>query len=546
MNAHKHGSRMLLLAILVLGATGAWISGQLLKRHADLWSIGGAGGGAPASKVEGGLFERVCRATESIGLDCTAAHKSGWAELSIPVPIPSRDLSVHVRTVMIPVAFLGLAYFVFLGTWLVFVGPPRPSSAGGPSTSTIKDGQSAVDVESWHRIPLAVGWVGAAVSGFYLVVMIADIAPACAWCEAAHVVNLLMVLAIRRLYRQSCRCWIGPPKAHLRSSLALFQRKRSLTARLLTWWRRSPVGLSVPPTDVGTVPESRLAVHAVVFALVLIAGLWFYRHQQLAMGSRLHALVPYRQMVSTLRADPGFLLREYYAQPSHRIPALSDDPATEGRPRLVVFTDFQCGACYCNAMRLREQVLPAFDGWLAVDVRHYPLCDRCNPAVAGRTHPSACEAAYAAEAAGLQGGAEVFRRMHDLLFENRKKLGTEIYRELAVRIGLDAERFLRDFEGDAVRRIVQQDIELARELGVDGTPTMFLNGRRISAFGRDNPVFWRAVADDWSSTGRCTRAARIPAVEPAIIACKGCWGWPIRHSGQACFDLHLFQGLDAQ
>ena len=86
--------------------------------------------------------------------------------------------------------------------------------------------------------------------------------------------------------------------------------------------------------------------------------------------------------------------------------------------------------------------------------------------------------------------------MHDRLFENRKKLGTEIYRELAVRIGLDAERFLRDFEGDAVRRIVQQDIELAHELGVDGAPTIFLNGRRISAFGRDNPVFWRAVADD--------------------------------------------------
>ena len=507
MNAHKHGSRMLLLGILVLIASGAWISGQLLKRHADLWSTGGPGRGAPASNVEGGLFERVCRATESLGLDCTAADKSGWAELSIPVPIASRDLSVHVRKVVVPVAFLGLAYFVFLGTWFVFVGPPRPSGASRPLTSTIKDGQSAVDVESWHRIPLAVGWVGAAVSVLYLVVMIADIAPACGWCEAAHVVNLLMVLAIRRLYRQSCRCWIGPPKADLRSRFALFHRKRSWLAWLLTWRRPSSARLGMPPTTVSTVPESRLAVHAVVFALILIGSLWLYRHQQLAMGSRLRALVPYQQMVSTLRADPEFLLREHYAQPLHRIPALSDDPAAESRPRLVVFTDFQCGACYCNAMQLREQVLPAFDGRLTVDVRHYPLCDRCNSAVTGRTHPNTCEAAYAAEAAGLQGGAEAFHRMHDRLFENRKKLGTEIYRELAVRIGLDAERFLRDFEGDAVRRIVQQDIELAHELGVDGAPTIFLNGRRISAFGRDNPVFWRAVADDWSSTRGRTHVA---------------------------------------
>ena|GEM_PF-1304322 len=501
MSRYKYGSPILLLAIVVLGATGAWISGELVKRHAGLWPTGGA----PASNVGGGLFERVCRVTESLGLDCTAANESGWAEVGIPVPLPSRDLSVHVRKMIVPVAFLGLAYFVFLATWFVFVGPPRPSGAVRPLTSKIKDGHSAVAVDGWHRIPLAVGWLGAAVSVFYLAVMITDIAPACSWCEVAHVVNLLMVLAIRRLYHQSCHYVIGPPKADPRSRFDFPGRRLTRIARLFTRRRRPSVSLGVPRAAVSTVPESRLAVHAVVFALILIAGLWFYRHQQLAMGSRLRALVPYKEMVSALRGDPEFLLREYYAQPLHRILTRLDGHAA-GRPRLVVFTDFECGPCYCNAKRLREQVLPVFDGRLTVEVCHYPLCDRCNPAAADRARPNACEAAYAAEAARLQGGDEAFRRMHDLLFENRKRLGTTTYRELAGRIGLDARRFLHDLEGDVVRRIVREDVALAHELGVNGTPTMFLDGRRISAFGRGNLVFWQAIADyaclrSWNAPG---------------------------------------------
>ncbi len=70
------------------------------------------------------------------------------------------------------------------------------------------------------------------------------------------------------------------------------------------------------------VPAWRLGVQALAFGLIVIAGLWFYRHQQLAMGSRLRALLPYKQTVTALRGDPGFLLREYFAQQQQVIPAL--------------------------------------------------------------------------------------------------------------------------------------------------------------------------------------------------------------------------------
>ena len=126
-------------------------------------------------------------------------------------------------------------------------------------------------------------------------------------------------------------------------------------------------------------------------------------------------------------------------------------------------------------------------------VRHYPLCSLCNEQVKDTIHPNACRAAYAAEAARLQGGRRAFERMHELLFANRKRLGDKVYRDLAVQVGLDPVLFLRRMEDPVVRQAVHEDIELARQLGVDGTPTMFLDGRRIPALCL-TPAFWQAVA----------------------------------------------------
>ena len=104
----------------------------------------------------------------------------------------------------------------------------------------------------------------------------------------------------------------------------------------------------------GGVPARRQAVRAVAFALILIAGLWSYRHEALAMGTRLRALQPYRELVSSLRNDPDFLLREHYAQPQQRIPR-RDGHAADDLPPLVVFTDFECSVYYCEEQRLRRQ-----------------------------------------------------------------------------------------------------------------------------------------------------------------------------------------------
>lgn len=456
MDGRRHTSRMPIVAVVVFAGAGAWISGQLVQRHAGLWATGNATAGA---------FERVCRAAESVGLDCAVSQTGRWREVTFPIPVPERDFSIHLRRVVIPVAFLGLAYFVFMGIWFGFVGRPHHPITG------------------WQRTPLVVGWVGVAVSVCCSALMLGGWAPVCVWCAAAHMVNLLMVAVIHRMYRRS--------RAARRAGVL-----------------QSGVSTDSDAASVRLLPASRLAAHAVVFALIIVAGLWYHRHEQLALGNRLRVLVPYKQWVDALRQDPDFLLRDYYAQQRHDIPPRPNEPMPPDRPRLVVFTDFECSACYCSAVRLGAQVLPAFDEQLTVAVRHYPLCDRCNRAASGPIHANACAAAYAAEAARLQGGEEAFCRMVDLLFENRKRLSPGLYHELAVGIGLDAERFRRDFEGEQVRRMVREDVALARALGVESTPTMFLNGRRITAFARDNPVFWQAVARAEPGSRRGMHVAR--------------------------------------
>jgi len=84
-------------------------------------------------------------------------------------------------------------------------------------------------------------------------------------------------------------------------------------------------------------------------------------------------------------------------------------------------------------------------------------------------------AAEAAEAAGAQGA---FWQMHDRLFENQDDLEPEALVSHARALGLDEDRFVRDLqEHRFVARIKRDFIDGVRS-GVNGTPTMFINGQR--------------------------------------------------------------------
>jgi protein-disulfide isomerase len=109
---------------------------------------------------------------------------------------------------------------------------------------------------------------------------------------------------------------------------------------------------------------------------------------------------------------------------------------------------------------------------LRVIFREFPLVP---------THPHALVAARSAEAAGLQGK---FWEMHDLLFENQRTWhevfdARPTFEGYAQKLGLDLERFRRDVSSQVVEQRIFLDGKRAHELGVKGTPTVFLNGREV-------------------------------------------------------------------
>lgn len=138
---------------------------------------------------------------------------------------------------------------------------------------------------------------------------------------------------------------------------------------------------------------------------------------------------------------------------------------------LIEYSDFQCPACgsyYPLVKALHEE----FGDSLLVVYRHFPL---------SQIHANAEPAGRAAEAAGKQGK---FWEMHDLLFERQKEWSVDrnasgTFAAYAGALGLDTSRFINDFNSQEVKAEVAADYESGFRAGIAGTPTFFLNGKKI-------------------------------------------------------------------
>ena len=93
-----------------------------------------------------------------------------------------------------------------------------------------------------------------------------------------------------------------------------------------------------------------------------------------------------------------------------------------------------------------------------------------------QSHKFAKPAAIAALAAGKQGK---FWEMHDAIFENYNKLNDAIINELAQQIGLDMGKYETDKKNPLLKNQVERDFQIGRAAGVRGTPTLFVNGRKL-------------------------------------------------------------------
>ena len=175
--------------------------------------------------------------------------------------------------------------------------------------------------------------------------------------------------------------------------------------------------------------------------------------------------------------QPEQVLADFQSGPAHEIPTSDGDPRL-GPPaapvRIVVFSDFQCPGCQRFAGEMRG-LLERFPGKLQIAFKHFPLGPACNDAIKRNLHPQACEAAWAAEAARRQ---DKFWPYHDALFAANTASGPDTPQSLARQVDLDLDRFQSDLQQPATRAKIAADVALGVELGVDATPSIFVNGRR--------------------------------------------------------------------
>jgi protein-disulfide isomerase len=132
---------------------------------------------------------------------------------------------------------------------------------------------------------------------------------------------------------------------------------------------------------------------------------------------------------------------------------------------IVEYADFECP--YCGQAEPVVRQLLADAGDVRYVWRHFPLRD---------VHPHAQLAAEAAEAAAEQGA---FWPMHDLLLDHQNELRPADLARYAEQLSLDTERFRDRLGQQAEAARIAEDVDSGDLSGVSGTPTLFINGRRL-------------------------------------------------------------------
>ena len=139
--------------------------------------------------------------------------------------------------------------------------------------------------------------------------------------------------------------------------------------------------------------------------------------------------------------------------------------AKDAQVTILEFSEFQCPFC-SRVNPTIKQALDAYPGKIKVVFKHSPL----------PFHKDAPLASEASLAAGAQGK---FWEMHDKLFENQKALTRPDLDRFAGEIGLDMSKFKADLDGNVFKKVVDADMAISAQFGVQGTPNFFINGRKL-------------------------------------------------------------------
>ena len=165
-----------------------------------------------------------------------------------------------------------------------------------------------------------------------------------------------------------------------------------------------------------------------------------------------------------------------FSKPTPPAPTLSRQdllPAgtpTKGNPDakvfLVEFSDFQCPACKA-AQPAVDAIITQYKDKMVFGYRYFPLDQ----------HPFGLKSSLVAAAADQQGK---FWEMHDALFANQEQFSDELFPKLAQQLHLNMDEFTKAVSDSSTSARVQKDVEYGNQIGVNSTPTFYLNGNKLT------------------------------------------------------------------
>lgn len=139
--------------------------------------------------------------------------------------------------------------------------------------------------------------------------------------------------------------------------------------------------------------------------------------------------------------------------------------SSDSKIKLVVFSDYLCPYCK-DAHEVIDKILKD-NSDVSLQARSFVI------------HEEARILAQAAEAANKQGK---FAEMDNALFNGEAESNEDSVKALASQLGLDVDKFMQDLNSDEIKSRVAKDGEDAQGLGLQGTPSIYLNNTPVSNF----------------------------------------------------------------
>jgi protein-disulfide isomerase len=173
-------------------------------------------------------------------------------------------------------------------------------------------------------------------------------------------------------------------------------------------------------------------------------------------------------LVEELKSKTGSGVRVMLEPPRYTVPTTAADPVRGNAAApvtIVEFSDFQCPFC-ARVNPTLDKIRQTYGDRVKIIFKDYPLAN----------HPQAPKAAEAARCAGEQ---NKFWEMHDAMFANQRALEVPSLKQTARTIGLNGAAFDSCLDSGKHQATVQSGTELGERMGVNSTPTLYINGRPL-------------------------------------------------------------------